>query len=894
MKIVNHKLIPPMKKHLLLSACLVLFAFLSNSYSAEVFYYVNAETGDDTNSGADWNNAFKTLSHVLNIKVNDTKVIYLAAGTYYPTSLTNRGLSFNLSNVKIYGGYIGTDENPNDRNPTIYKTILSGDIGIEDDPSDNSYQVITVSGSTLLDGLIISDGNGVGAGGDQELGGGIYFKITPNFFQQIPTFSISDCQINNNQAEEGAGIYISYDVSKPGNGLSSAMTIANCNFSNNIATKNGGGLCLTDLNKNLINVNLEDCQFNDNHAESGGGLYVENTDINISRTAFNKNGASSKGLSIFLKGGAGTGSQDVRVVNIDNSTIYNPKHLTGFDESLNIKQQGLLYFAKIKLSLNSSTLFGKASETDALLFYEENNNTLDVNNSILWNDMGGGKVYARIEDGEFFDAEIRHTMTHESLICVDDPNTDEPECPVVILENVFIDYPEFVDSSSGDLRLNIFSPAIDKGDNEKIKEGEKDKMGKARKYGQTEEPVTDLGAHEFDGTSISLTIPSEANDDKKPTMEYTDSEGWTHYIDANNLKLILSVKKDGQDIGELGKKGFDVRAVTKSNYGKKEGATDLSDANYLQNADMWFAFNRFWEVKNAEALTNPLAVRFYYLEEDIADLQQSIDEFSFGLGGNTELKNEEIFFYTVNSPGSNPHSKSVTPSQFQQYSFDESPSLSTWTDGNFNGIPYAEFLVSEFAGGGSAGATTNGLGPLPVELLSFTAERKADDVLLKWATASEINNSHFLVERSFDGSQFVPIGSIKGAGNTTEITNYQYLDKQARRGLNYYRLKQIDFDGAFEYSEVVSVNLSNKEPSILLFPNPTINAVNIQLPEVFTDQPVTIRVFNVVGQQLLEVPIASANSELQRFDVQQYVPGTYLLVAQNDQFYFTKRFLVNE
>ncbi len=94
---------------------------------------------------------------------------------------------------------------------------------------------------------------------------------------------------------------------------------------------------------------------------------------------------------------------------------------------------------------------------------------------------------------------------------------------------------------------------------------------------------------------------------------------------------------------------------------------------------------------------------------------------------------------------------------------------------------------------------------LPIELLVFHAEAKEKSVLTSWSTASEINNDYFVVERSRNAVNFFEVGRIEGAGDSNVQLNYQLLDRDPYTGLSYYRLKQVDYDGAFTYSETVAV-----------------------------------------------------------------------------------------
>ena len=112
------------------------------------------------------------------------------------------------------------------------------------------------------------------------------------------------------------------------------------------------------------------------------------------------------------------------------------------------------------------------------------------------------------------------------------------------------------------------------------------------------------------------------------------------------------------------------------------------------------------------------------------------------------------------------------------------------------------------------------LSPLPVELLNFNAELKDRIVNLTWQTASEHNNDFFTVERSADGFNFEPILHKDGAGNSTTLLSYSDKDLQPLEGVSYYRLKQTDFDGAYEYSDIRVVS-SATDAQVLIFPNPS-------------------------------------------------------------------------
>lgn len=131
------------------------------------------------------------------------------------------------------------------------------------------------------------------------------------------------------------------------------------------------------------------------------------------------------------------------------------------------------------------------------------------------------------------------------------------------------------------------------------------------------------------------------------------------------------------------------------------------------------------------------------------------------------------------------------------------------------------------------GITIGDPASFPVEWLDFRAVTNPTGVLLNWSTAFELNNDYFVVERSVDGNIFSSIGQVEGAGNTSDISNYAFNDQEALNLSNntlYYRLKQVDFNGQFDYSNVVEIRLeSTVALELKAFPSPFTDELSIQL-----------------------------------------------------------------
>ena len=127
-------------------------------------------------------------------------------------------------------------------------------------------------------------------------------------------------------------------------------------------------------------------------------------------------------------------------------------------------------------------------------------------------------------------------------------------------------------------------------------------------------------------------------------------------------------------------------------------------------------------------------------------------------------------------------------------------------------------------------ASAFGFNPLPVELLSFTAKAQENAVVLEWSTASELNNDHFTLERSYNGLDFFAFADVPGNGTSKIKKDYSALDTKPYGGQSYYRLSQVDFDGTRTYLDVIAVRRPSSSWSV--YPNPFEgSALHFQVPE---------------------------------------------------------------
>ena len=186
---------------------------------------------------------------------------------------------------------------------------------------------------------------------------------------------------------------------------------------------------------------------------------------------------------------------------------------------------------------------------------------------------------------------------------------------------------------------------------------------------------------------------------------------------------------------------------------------------------------------------------------------------------------------------------------------------------------------------------------VPVELMSFAARTDVKDgVMLEWATASETNNYGFYIERSIDNENFKEIGFVKGSGNSSKEISYSYIDADVNEvGTYYYRLRQVDFDGKFEYSNIVNVNIKAPDKYTLLqaYPNPFNPVTNIEF-SLKENGYVRLMVYNTLGQlvQTLVDDNLNAGRHKVTFNARNLASGVYIYKIDVNGFTDTKKIVL--
>ncbi|MCK4887218.1 MAG: right-handed parallel beta-helix repeat-containing protein, partial [Planctomycetes bacterium] len=261
--------------------CIFIFTTAGSIAVADTIYVDDNAPGGG--NGSSWNLAYQSLQDALS-DASSGDQIYVAQGTYKPTTETTRTISFELkTGVELYGGYAGYGtDNPNERDIELYETILSGDIDTVDDDSDNSYHVVVGSGTdstAVLDGFTITGGNADHTSWPHDVGGGMYNN------DGSPT--VSNCTFSENIADDRGGGMANYGGSGP--------IVTNCSFLTNESDDLGGGI----HNSTGSNITITDCIFTENTALNGGGVSNYISHPSITECTFSDNSAVYRGGGVY-------------------------------------------------------------------------------------------------------------------------------------------------------------------------------------------------------------------------------------------------------------------------------------------------------------------------------------------------------------------------------------------------------------------------------------------------------------------------------------------------------------------------------------------------------------------------------------------------------------------
>lgn len=589
--------------------------------------YVN-QLATGTNDGSSWQNAYTSLWSGLNNICADT--IRVAQGVYKP-AVNSRDSSFLLLHNKyLLGGYPSSG-NPDDstRDARLYPTVLSGEIGLLTDSSDNIKSVLKIfkiDSSFTLDGFSIEKGFGA------NKGAGLYIFNSEG--------NVMNCTIEKNYALSGGGLAIDN---------SSRIKLSSCIIANNKSASSGGG---AEVRSNPF-ILISNSVFHDNTSQEGGGIFLSQSGITcfLNNVIFYNNTAL-RGGALYNSGGSNPF--------VTNCTFFRNRATQTYHSS------GIYttYYFPVANSIFMYNSYADSMET-----------------------IQGYDIYNPSCPPNCYSQNINYNRLQSTSI---GNNTNWGGNPLFVNFND----PDGTDNiwmtEDDGLRLQPCSRFIDFGSTEAVQNIPTDILGNNRIIGIK----PDAGAYEYIGSPIGTSFFVTAGDSLFANKEYTTEDGWTHYY--NGCIYLLSIKKQGQNIGSVGDGTFQLKIALNSPYGSGQ-ATNLTSAQYNTSGNPWFAMNRSWSITPTNQVQDSILIRFPYSTIDFIDLQ----------GSNPGLVNhDQLIIYNVLT-NQNPIDTNIIASDFSSYLHSATPSLSTWVSGVQDSIHYGEYYVSKL-GGGSAGIHYNG------------------------------------------------------------------------------------------------------------------------------------------------------------------------------------------
>lgn len=360
----------------------------------------------------------------------------------------------------------------------------------------------------------------------------------------------------------------------------------------------------------------------------------------------------------------------------------------------------------------------------------------------------------------------------------------------------------------------------------------------------------------YDVTGVSPVV-------NQPTVS---GSNWIHFIEAGTSKLVASVNPNGQNMGSTDAQSY-----------VYTGTTRISSLQYYHNRNI--------TLKPATVnLASSATVRFYFTDAETELLLNS---------SNCSFCTKPAMAYEL---GVTKYSDPNDANEDGTLANNTTGIYSFITPANTRIVPfdkgyYAEFNVSDFSEFWLNNGWLNGITPLPLKLLSFTATKKNNnDVLLEWVTAEEMNVDRFEVEvaagnTAYQLNQFSKVGVVLSQGNSTTEQRYSLPDAEpGKSGVRYYRLRMVDKDGTVRYSVIRPVSFSN-EVNWQVYPNPTDGLLNLVLQGNNGDV-LDIKVYDATGRLVKQLQQTTTGFVQKVFvDLQdnRFAPGLYLLEATTSE-----------
>lgn len=971
----------------------------NGSLSDELKYYVTTD-GDDNNDGLSWNNAFASLQKAIEMSEEGNQ-IWVAQGTYYPTKeqdgTTDNSSAYTFyinKDIQLYGGFAGDETLLTQRPPyETMPTILSADLGIEGDVTDNAYTVIhtqDLSTAFFLDGFFIQDGYSTATSGDlaNQIGGGWYNDGQGGTSNP----RISNCTFQNNRGNFGGAMYNNGE-----NAGDSSPEYLNCKFIKNnsgatVSSIRGGAIYNngTDGNSSPTFIN---CLFVGNALEGsfarGGAIFNESqfsgsASPNIINCTFYGNAAqngSSTGGAIYNElffGGTLNctvsncifWNNDDEVVNTNADINFNISYSIFDDGNAN----GTLILPQHSTdggnNFDANPLFIDADGTDDLIGTSDDN--LRFNFDAPGHNAGNDAVVTASTDiaGDTRILDAAVDMGVYELGCRPiyvNINATSGANNGTTWEDAYINLQDALSATiTCDEKViwvaqGTYLPTANIGGDDS------DPHSRENTF-EIEESVSVYGGFQGNETALSerdyelyptilsgnLGEPGVSTDNARYVLFIKNNDNKTFIIDGFNIQDGYSNLGFNQYGGAIYSSFGDgvsdlivMNCIFKNNYAAERGGAIylyvegskgplVSDYRGLELINCVFLEN---DSKNGSALylrnaNTPIAVinaqatncTFYNNISSVEDINNSViyieeganatsndldisncifwgneDEMSRILG-NATLNIEHSIIDDGTADGMLMLPADVTDGG---NNLDADPLFLDDLNGNLHLSSSSPAInagdnnavdatvTQDLAGNEriqnetiDMGAYESAFFPLSVSWLDFVAYRQHKTVLLEWTTANELNNKGFEVEHSKNGRDWLKLDVVSGIGTAQGVQQYHFVHSEPQQGLNYYRLKQGDFDGIYTYSEIRTVFFEKEGNEVSIYPNPTSDVLHIYL-ESFLEN-AEVQLIDIFGKVLLQQIVGS-----QSVLMLNHLPkGVYVLKINHGDTEYVKQMVI--
>jgi predicted outer membrane repeat protein len=862
----------------------IFLIILTIGFNAHATKYYVAADRNNSGDGLTWATAKKDLQEAINLAVADD-TIWVKRGIYYPThdatGNTNpadpRTKTFLLkSGVKIYGNFIGTETVLSERAsfsffdfndpPIMYEpaTILSGEIQQDNDATNNTYRVVTgldLNSNSLLDVLTIQDGYALGA---IQTGAGLYIAALA---ANTNSLQVHKCLFKNNySANQGGAVYIESNTDDTIDAI-----FQECLFIQNKAAFDGGAVEIVAFDGGINTSKFNKCGFYQNEANSGGAVQVlADTDGEASpifnQSVYNSNisvtdaGVFSnyvtKGISntvieenFFVSniaGGNGGAIFSMVIEGENNLSITNSKFFENKAGStysggaviiyaLNTAGTNNTKLQKCEFKLNEAKFGGAISflgekgnikshiyqslfvrnkaayggAIDSYVDTDGNINSFIINCTITKNTATEGAAVETFQDNDGLSGNyIQNSIIWGNTNSGTNPDvlvgstTDSLRTSLVgnidcsqwkdgnCSRNIFDKNPEFKDDEDDNYQLSLCSPAINTGfeSEDPIGLESTDLDGLNRNI-----ETIDMGAYEHQSPESRILATTGQKTIEPVTIRLNES---FTFFSPTNCEIILNLTSEGASpLNAPVKAAVWLDATQAPNYVSRHYEIDANTAPATAPARVTLYFTKD-EFRNFNAVNT---VKLPRNEDDYENFKANL----------LIEKRNGISSDGTGNPAT--YSGGITTIDPEDTDIVYNEVKRQWE---------VTFAVEGFSGFFVKTLTTNL--PLPINLISFSGKNTEKGNLLTWQTSNEKDFSHFEVERSSDGKRFEKVGKVQGQ----KSENYQYIDnstiQNSQSEINYYRLKMVDLDGKYNYSNTISIeNYMGKTNVGNFYPNPS-------------------------------------------------------------------------